>query len=186
MDLHDPLANVRLKFFLATQAEGRRTGANASARLTDRPAGILAALALMERYSSRPMNGEELRSLFQGLSASGLSNVIRSLSSKTLVEREGSYYRITSEGMAFLARFADEVLGAPTPVEAELRQNDTYRELMKSAEALVDRDLHQRFQAAKRTRRATHANTQVLMPVVETVVPTVNAENCHVPGPATQ
>ena len=158
MDLQDPLAKVRLKFFLATQVEGRIVGSHAAMHLPDRPAGILAALALMEHYSGTLMKGEEIRSLFKGLSASGLSNVVRTLNAKSLVERNDVYYRITAQGITFLTRFADEVLGAPTPVEAELRQSDTYRDLMKSAEQLVDNDLQQRFEAARRRRRAPKAN----------------------------
>jgi hypothetical protein len=159
MDLMDPLAKVRLKFFLANQAEGRSGGANAGTHLTSRPAGILAALALMEQYSGRPMKGEEIRSLFQGLSASGLSNVMRSLNSKSLVERDQVYYRITPLGVIFLIRFANDVLGAPTPVETEFRQNTTYRDLMKSAEEVVDKVLRQRFELAMRNRRATRTDS---------------------------
>jgi DNA-binding PadR family transcriptional regulator len=174
MDLLDPLANVRLKFFLASQAE-RRSGANAGA--PERPAGILTALALMEQYSSRPMNGEEIRSLFQGLSASGLSNVMRSLNSKSLVERDRVYYRITPLGAIFLVRVANEVLRAPTLVETEFRQNNTYRDLMKSAEEVVDKDLRQRFELAMRKRRGTTKTDSL---------PAIHRANCRDAEPMTQ
>ena len=94
MDLQDPLAKVRLKFFLATQVEGRIVGSHAAMHLPDRPAGILAALALMEHYSGTLMKGEEIRSLFKGLSASGLSNVVRTLNAKSLVEVRHREYRV--------------------------------------------------------------------------------------------
>ncbi len=157
MDLEDFLTNVRLKFFLAKQTEGRSSGTNPGMNVPDRPAGILAALALMDNYASRLMTGEEIRSLFQGLSTSGLSNVVRSLHAKSLVEKDGLYYRITPEGIEFLVRFAEEALGSPAPVEKELRQSDAYRELMKSAEILVDQELNQKFEAAMRRRDAFRA-----------------------------
>jgi|SRR5579862_2263638 len=152
MDLDDFLTNVRLKFFLAKQTEGRSSGTNPGMNIPDRPTGILAALALMENYAGRQMKGEEIRRLFQGLSTSGLSNVVRTLHAKSLVEKDGLYYRITPEGIHFLVRFAEEALGSPTPVEKELRQSDAYRELMKSAEILIDQDLQQKFEAAMRRR----------------------------------
>ena len=115
MDLSDQIANVRLKFFLARQAEGRRSGANRDLRITRRPAGILAALALMERYSGTRMTGNEVRRLL-GLSGSGLGNPISVLKSKSLVKKDGPYYRINDQGLRALVQFSDDVLGTPASV----------------------------------------------------------------------
>ena len=163
MDLQDPVAHVRLKFFLARQAERRRSMANPQLRITPRPAAILAALALTERYSEKSMTGGELGRLF-GLSPSGLSNRIGELKSQSLVEKDVPYYRINSEGLRVLGRFADEVLGIPQSVEAELGSNDTYRESIKVAESAIDEYLIQKFKTARRRRKTPRQPMPAMAP----------------------
>jgi DNA-binding PadR family transcriptional regulator len=146
----EPAAGVRLKLFLARQSEGRhspRGRAKPGSAIPEQEAAVLASLAWMDHYAGNKMKGREICRLLK-VGETRLSAVMSHLQAKGLVSLVDDYYRITTDGMKRLAEFADRVLGTPEDVEAELRKNALYHELVAFAGRLIDENLSRKFQAA--------------------------------------
>jgi hypothetical protein len=144
MDLQELMTGVRLRFFLARHVERTEAGA---AVVTPQHALILATLALMDEYVGERMSGKEIRRL---LGAGGFNNAVTALRSLELIEQDRPY-RITSKGSRALATFADEILGTPEEVEAQLRKDPSYPGLMRLAKELIDENLREKFRNALET-----------------------------------
>jgi DNA-binding PadR family transcriptional regulator len=151
----DRIDSTRLKFFLARQVDLRRSGSKRTSKrpLTTQQAYLLASSALMEHYSVDDMNQGDVSELLS-ISPSRLATLTGALVKRGLLRdagkgKSGSYYRITDDGLRLLMEFTGNVLGTPDVVEAGLRRNNEYREMVTFAEELIDQDLRQKFHMAK-------------------------------------
>jgi DNA-binding MarR family transcriptional regulator len=151
---------VRLKYFLARQIEKRGKGGG---NITPQQAAVLASLMWTEEYCGRLFNQKELCRLLGIKSESQMTPVINSLERRGLVKiteagTPGKFYRITDNGLASVAQFADEVLGIPKEVEGQMRSRSDYTGVIGGvigvSDELIDDFLREHFSAAKMVRVA--------------------------------
>lgn len=137
------VSDVRLKFFLARQMDGRIAPHGAKktkVKLTQQQAAILALLQLLPEHATRKFQVQEIRQLVR---ASGFHKTVEQLREKKLMEQDE--YRITQDGVDRLNQFADEVLGVPSFIEEKLRADTNYQAVIAGAGKMVDDYLRQKL-----------------------------------------